>query len=84
MAIVPRLFHSPTGKCFLFSPKGSGDSLWAQSHFPKSIHSQLLQLKTSYPSLMDENKEKEDLDKNSPNHSLLEAAYKAFEARKQA
>jgi uncharacterized protein len=42
MEIVPRFFQPPAGSYFLFGPRGTGKSLWTQTHYPEALRVDLL------------------------------------------
>lgn len=42
MEIVSRFFDPPKGSYFLFGPRGTGKSLWTQTHYPEAIRLDLL------------------------------------------
>jgi predicted AAA+ superfamily ATPase len=42
MEIIPRFFQPPSGSYFLFGPRGTGKSLWTQTHYPDALRLDLL------------------------------------------
>jgi predicted AAA+ superfamily ATPase len=42
MEIIPRFFQPPPGSYFLFGPRGTGKSLWTQTHYPDALRLDLL------------------------------------------
>jgi predicted AAA+ superfamily ATPase len=42
MASVVRFFKPPSGSFFLFGPRGTGKSYWAQTHYPDALRLDLL------------------------------------------
>jgi uncharacterized protein len=46
MEFVTRFFQPPKGSFFLFGPRGTGKSLWTQTHYPKALRVDLLDPKT--------------------------------------
>lgn len=42
METVSRFFNPPPGSYFLFGPRGTGKSLWTQTHYPEALRLDLL------------------------------------------
>ena len=42
MELTPRFFKPPSSSYFLFGPRGTGKSLWTQTHYPEALRLDLL------------------------------------------